>query len=136
MDIPGKNGEIAVFVHKDAFVSPLVEMPDTVMTSVEVAGIGDIEVTHECSEVALGCLKKEMKVVGHEDVAVKLYGIDIERLEEYLLKSFPVCIVTKDCLFVVAPASDMVHRAGVFDSEWSGHDRLYQKRATLSIMKI
>ena len=126
MDIPRKNGEIAVFVHEEAFISSLIERPDTIMSSVEVASVNDVEVAHECGEVALGCLEKEMKVIGHEDVAVKFDGMDIERLEEHLLKSFSVRIVPKDCLFVVAPAGDTVHRAGVFDTEGSGHEQPYQ----------
>jgi len=42
---------------------------------VKVAGIGDAEVTHEFTEVALGCLYEQMEVVVHKNVAVQLDAV-------------------------------------------------------------
>ena len=76
MDIPRQNSKVGVLIHQDTFVSALIEMATSIVATVVIAGVGDIEVTHKLGEVPQGCFHQEMEVVGHEDVAVQLNGID------------------------------------------------------------
>ena len=42
------------------------------MPSIVITGIGDVELAHEFGKVAVWGLYEQMKVVGHEDITVKL----------------------------------------------------------------
>jgi hypothetical protein len=88
-----------------------------------VAGIGDVEVTHEFAKVALGCLDEQMEVVIHENVAVKLDTIYGKRLKEDLEEAFPVVVVSEDFAPFIATARNVIHRAVILNPQGSGHGK-------------
>jgi hypothetical protein len=88
-----------------------------------VAGIGDVEVTHEFAEVALGCLYEQMEVVVHENIAVKFDAIYGERLQKYLEKAFPVVVVSEDFAPFIATACNVIHRAVILNPQGSCHGK-------------
>ena len=51
VDIAREDGKILVFIHKDAFISSLIEVSDPFMPSIVITGISDIELAHEFGKV-------------------------------------------------------------------------------------
>ena len=47
MEVPGQYRKIGIFIHQNGFVSSLIEMADSFMTTVEISYVGDIEMAHE-----------------------------------------------------------------------------------------
>jgi len=84
MQVAGQNGEVSLFVHEYAFVSALIEMAGASVPPVKVTRVDNIEMAHEFGEIAEGSLGEQMKVVGHEDVAVKLDDVNMEGLGKNL----------------------------------------------------
>jgi hypothetical protein len=121
VDVPGENGQIRVFVYENALVPAMVEVAYAPLASVIVAGVGDIEMAHELTEIAKGSLKEKVKVVGHENVAGELDGVDIEGLGEDLEEALAVGVVFEDVFLFIAPAGHVVNRAGILDAERSCH---------------
>ena len=136
VNVAGEDGQIAVFVHEDALVSSLVEMPDPLVSPIVITGVGDVEVAHELAEVGQGGLKKQVEVVCHQDVAVKLDGVDVQGLAEDLEELFPVAVIAEDFSFFIAPASDVIDGVGILDTKRSGHAWLSHTRGKMSITKI
>jgi hypothetical protein len=106
-----------------SFVAALVEMADPIVSPVVVTGIGDVEMAHELGEVAFGGFDEQVEVVGHQDIAVKLYTVDIDRLDEYLDETFSVGVIFIDVIAFVPPAGNVVHCAGILDAESASHGR-------------
>ena len=52
-------------------------MPYSSVPAIEDAGVSDVKMAHEFGKIAEGSFNKQMKVVIHENVGVKLNGIDI-----------------------------------------------------------
>jgi hypothetical protein len=77
VDVTRKDGKILVFIHKNALISSLVEMSDPFMSSIVIAGIGDVELAHEFGKVPKRCFDQEVEMVAHKDVSVELDSIDI-----------------------------------------------------------
>jgi len=50
--------------------------------TVEVTGVGNIEVTHEFAEVAERSLHQKVEMVVHEDIGMQFDGIYVQGLEE------------------------------------------------------
>ena len=74
--------------------------------SVVIAGIGDVEFAHEFGKVAELCFDQKVKMVAHEDIAVKFHRVNIEGLGEDLEEPLSVCVVSEDGLpFVSATSS-------------------------------
>lgn len=115
MDVAGQDGQVGLFVHEHAFVSALIEMACSPVPPVKVASVGNIEVAHEFGEVSEGCLDEQMKVVGHEDVAVKLDGVNMEGLDKNLQKALPVGIFFENIFLFVSPAADVVNSTRVLN---------------------
>jgi hypothetical protein len=84
MDISGHLHKIVVCVDEKGFVPPLVEMATTVMSLIEIACVGYIEMTHKVLEICLGSPDNYMEVIGHEDKGKKMYLIDLKRTTEDL----------------------------------------------------
>jgi len=124
VDIARKNREIGVLIHQDTLVSALIEMAGSVMATVVIAGVGDIEVTNEFGEVAQGCLCQQMEVVGHEDIAAQLNVVDVEGLGEVFEEASPVGVVFIDGLLFVPPAGDVIDRTGILNAKRPSHEGL------------
>ena len=73
MYVAGKNIKVFVLIHKNTFIPPLIQVAYTSVSAIKIACVGDVEVAHEFAEVAKGSFHKQVKVVGHEDIAVELY---------------------------------------------------------------
>ncbi len=80
MDVTRQYGKIGISIHKDGFVSSLIKMADAPMPTVEIADVSDVEVAHEFGKVPKRRLDKQVKMVGHHNVAVELDGVNVYRL--------------------------------------------------------
>jgi len=123
VDVSGKDGKIFIFINENAFVPALVEMASPIVPPVVIAGIGDVEMAHELGQVAFGGFYEQVEVVGHKDIAVKLYAVNIDRLDEYLNEPFSVGVVFEDVTAFVSTAGDVVHCAGILDAEGASHGK-------------
>ena len=112
MDISGYHGEISVFIHQETLVPSLVEMACSFMSPIEITGIGDIKPPHEFTKVPEGRFEQHMKVVGHENVAVRSDGIDRGRLGKHVQKLETISIIPEDCSLVIPPAGNMIDGTG------------------------
>jgi len=56
---------------------PLVQVSYAVVAPVVVARIGYVKLTHEFGKVGFWGFEKQMEMVGHENVTVKLDRVDI-----------------------------------------------------------
>ena len=121
MEVVGEDGEVGLFVHQEASVSARVERAAFSVATVEMPGVGDMEVAHEFGEVPPGRLQEEMKMVGHADEAMKRYGVDGESWGEELEKPPSVEVIPKDVPLLVSAAGDVVEGTGVLDAEGPGH---------------
>jgi len=55
-------------------------------------------------------------MVGHQDIAVKLDSVDVERLVQKLKKTASVGIIPVDVLLFVAAAGNVIDGIGVLDA--------------------
>lgn len=136
MDVTGQYIEVRFFFDKDAFVSALVEVPHASAAAVEVASVSDIKMAHEFAEVAERCLHQQVEMIVHENICVEFDAIDVQGLEEDAKELCSVLIIQEDVSTFVPSAGYVIDRSGILDTQWSGHDLLYDKFFFLSIMKI
>jgi hypothetical protein len=57
-----------------------------------------------------------MKMVGHQDIAVELNAVDVERLVQKLKKAAAVGVIPVDVLFFVAAAGNVINGIGILDA--------------------
>jgi hypothetical protein len=100
-------------------------MPRTLMAMIEVSRIADIKVTHEFPKVRQGSLHQKMEMIGHENIAVEFYRIDIQRMGQFLKEFYSVAIVSKYCLLFIAPAGHMVQGIRILHPKRSRHTTPY-----------
>lgn len=125
MDVAGEHRNITIFIHQNGFVSSLIKMAGSFMAAVEISDIGDVEVAHEFGQVPERGLDQQVKMVGHQDVAVELDRIDVDGLIEKLQKAAAIRVIPKNILFFVAAAGDVVNSVRVLDAKRSGHAEEY-----------
>jgi len=94
-------------------ISSLVGVPDTSVAAVEGVGVGDIEVSHEFAEVAKRGFHQKMEMIAHDDIGIKLDGIDIERRGENAKKFYPIPIILEDVLPFIFPARYVINCSGI-----------------------
>jgi hypothetical protein len=111
-------------------------MSHSSVSTVKVAGIGNIEMAHKFPKIAKRRLKKKVEMVVHKYIGIKLDGIDLDRLLKYLKHTISVGIIPEDVLFFIATACYVINCAGILDAERSGHEFLYHSLTPLSTMKI
>jgi hypothetical protein len=131
VQIAGYLKKITVCIDKKRLIPPLVEMAGSVMSLVEIGGIGDTEMAHEFLEIRPRGLYDEMKVSGHEDEGEQLYAIDIEGPREQFEKSLPIIIGKKDALSSIPSAGDMVIGIFILYAERAGHGEILPERGCL-----
>ena len=56
VEVSGDLQEIAVFIDEKGFITSLIQMTGPIMTLVEIARIGYVEMTHEVLKIRLGVL--------------------------------------------------------------------------------
>ena len=78
MHIAGDFHEVAAGIDEKGLVPSLVKMACPLVLLVEVACIGDIEVTHQFLEVCMGCFHDEVKMVVHEDKGDESDLVDLD----------------------------------------------------------
>jgi transcriptional regulator with XRE-family HTH domain len=66
-----------------------------------------------------------MEMVGHQNVAVKFDGIDVDGLIEKLQKAASVCVIPIDVLLFIATAGDVIYSVRVLDAKGAGHEQKY-----------
>jgi len=101
----------------------MVKMTDPNVSPVVIVCIDNVEMAHELGEVAFGGFDEQVKVVAHEDVAVKLYTVNIDRLNEHLDETLSVSVFFEGVIAFVSPAGDMVHCAGILDAKRASHGK-------------
>jgi hypothetical protein len=91
---------------------------------------------HELAQVAQRGFQEKMEVVGHEDVARKLDGVNMEGLAQDLKEALAVGVVLVDLFLFIAPAADVVDGTGILDAQRSSHVGLYHEQENVSTIEI
>ena len=71
---------------------------------------------HAEGKVSIGRFDQQVVMVVHEAIGVAKPVVAFINVGEDSEKGLPVMVVLKDSLFVVSPAGDVIHGAGVFDA--------------------
>ena len=72
--------KVAVHIDEKGLVPSLIEMTGTVMSLIEIACVGYIEMTHKVLKICLRSLDDDMEMVRHEDKGEKMNLIDLKRV--------------------------------------------------------
>lgn len=107
--------------NQNRLVTPLEEVPTTMMTVVEAGGVGSINPMESGRQVGIRGTEKEMVVIIHEAKSVKNEVKTIGSIEEEFDKFFLVITIKKNFLLVIAPTNDMVDGIRELDSPWPSH---------------
>ena len=117
MDVVADRGEVivAAAVHNERLVASAEEVAEEFMTAIEASGVGAEEPAHASDEIAVGCLDDEVKMIAHQAIGVDLpVGLGTS-FTEGGEEAMTIGVVGEDGLAAVAPAHQMINRAGIFD---------------------
>jgi len=92
------------------------------MAPVEPLSINAIQLPHTKGEVSVRRFNHKMVMVVHQAIGVTEPMIPFTNALKGIEKGIAVPISPKDCLSLIAPAGDVVDRAGIFYAEGAGHD--------------
>ncbi len=76
MYVSGKHGKIRFFVYQYALVPSLIQMTCSFMSSIVIACVGYIKMTHEFPKVSQRGLNQQVKMVLHEDITIDSDVVD------------------------------------------------------------
>ena len=86
------------------------------MSTIEIARIGYVEVSHECPEVTKRGFDEEMKMVIHKNIAVENYTVCMKGLKENFQKMLTVTIIFEYIFPFIAATRHMIDCIGVLYS--------------------
>ena len=112
---------MAFALHQDGLVAPLKQVADQAVAPIHVLGVDAVQVPHSARQVALGGLEQQVEMIRH--LAIRMHG-EIEShasLAQHGHPGAPIVVILEDGRKPVAACSDVVERAGKFESQWSGH---------------
>jgi hypothetical protein len=112
---------MAVFLHKNAFVTPPEQLTIDIPAAVITLGINTVDMAHYSGKVAGGCLHEKMIMVRHKAICrnpeIKHLGGLLQQSNERLI----VFVIPKDVVSPPPAVHYMIPGIGVFYSKWSGH---------------
>lgn len=115
MHVAAQPQDIGVLLDQPGAVAALQEMPATIVTAVEVDGVGRFETVHELPEVGPRRLDHQVDVVGHEAEQVQTRLEPLDALAEHAQKPLAVGVIVEDRPPFVAPGRHVIHGPFVFD---------------------
>ena len=121
MDIPRDLLEIMIGIDQEGLIAPLIKMAASLMRTVVIGSIRDIEVSHEFLEICHPCLEQQMKVVAHQRISHYLHLVDVAGAAQQVQKCGTVSITGIDLLAGIASAGDMIMSILELDAKRSGH---------------
>jgi len=121
VNIAAQFQKVFIGIDEDGFVASLVEVAVPVMTTVVIYRVGRIESLHQFTEIGLGGLDNEVKVVVHKDVTVERYLEGFQARVKNVEEGMPVGIILKDLFPFISPAGDVIKGTGVFYAKRSCH---------------
>ena len=93
-----------------------------VVPPVERLGVHPVELSHPPGQGGIDRLDQQVVVIHHQAIRMTEPVEPFDRLFQYLEEPLPIRVIEKDILVRVTAGSDVIHRAWVFDSQWSCHD--------------
>ena len=97
-------------------------MADFAITLIMLAGVTVQQDLHGLGQRHSGDFEQQMKVIGHQDIGVQGERVALARLAHQGLESAVVLVVSIDLLALIAPADDVVQRAGKVNTGPTSHD--------------
>ena len=91
------------------------------MPAVERLGVHPVELPHSPGQGGIDRLDQQVVVVRHQTIGMTEPVESRNSLSEYLEELLAIGVVEKDILICITAGSDVIHRAWVFDPQWSGH---------------
>jgi hypothetical protein len=121
MHVTAQFQKITVRFHYNGLKTPLIKVPRSSVSAVEVGRVGYIEMPHEFREICFGGLNDQVEMVGHEDVGVQPDLINFQGSLEFLQKCSTVGIVAEDFSSFIATAGNVVKGVWVVNPKRSCH---------------
>jgi hypothetical protein len=108
-------------IHDERLVAAGEQVAEQLVPPVEADGLGAQQPFHPRDQIRLRCLDDPMKMIGHEDIGVNLPACRGASLAQRLDEALVIRVIDEDRLAPVASIHDVVHRAGILDSELACH---------------
>ena len=134
MDVAAEFHQVRVSLHQRRLVTPLQQVADTVMRTIERLRVSAIELAHGAAEIRLQCLDEEMVVIVHQNVRVQQEAVLPDGVGQHRQEAVTIGIATEDRLTLVAARGDVVEGAGELDSERACHTRFDRGRTAADDM--
>ena len=98
-------------------------MSDFIVPAIEGLGVDAVDVTHQQGEIGLPGVQHEVVVVAHQAIG-QGFGVEAgQRLRHDLQQAVAILAIGKDVFAPVTTRGDVIHRAGKFDTQRTGHAR-------------
>ena len=136
MDIPRHGKQIVVGIYKECLISPLVEIPRTMVPMIIHRRVGDIKMAHELRQVAPGRLDDKVKMIRHAHIREEVYIVYLKRKGESFEEYCQVFIVGKDAAPLIPPAGNVIVCIGILDSQRPRHSLIVPPEGEMSRTKI
>ena len=104
-----------------ALYRPAKTMPAKLVSNIKSFGVNAAQPFHPGDQVGPWRFQDEMKVIGHEAVGMHFPVGLRPGLREGFEKEFAILVGAKYVVALVAAIHDVIHRAGIFYSELTGH---------------
>jgi hypothetical protein len=104
--------QITVPITQNRPVPSLKQMADLAVALIVVAGVTVQQALHRLGQRRTADFEQKMKMIGHQDVGVQCERMALDHVAEQDLEAAMVLIVFVNALPLIAPADDVVERAG------------------------
>src|SRR5437016_2360579 len=101
-------------------------MTDPVVSTVVKSGVAGHQPMHPAPQIGPAGLWQKMIVIAHEHEGVQLHRITLKGLRHQLEKTSAIIVSGKNTLPLVPPASEVIERPFIFDSQGPRHSFAYR----------
>jgi hypothetical protein len=81
--------------------------------------------THEFRQITKRRFNEQVKMIGHQYVAVEFYSVDVHGLVHKQKKTVSISIITVDVMLFIAAASYVIYCIRVLDAKGPDHVQKY-----------
>ncbi len=121
MHVAHQLQEVGLGIYQKRLVTPLEQVPDTLLPRVDLAGMAEGEVLHRPRQGLLARLYHQVHVVGHQAIAVDPVPEARDALGQQLEKALPIGLGEEDVLAAVAPQHHVIEAAGDVQARFPCH---------------
>lgn len=125
VDVARDSEKIAIRVDEDRVVPVLAKSTVLSVLVVEIPGVMQSDEVHHLTEVPARRMDEQVIVIPHQAVRVDLSSAALRRHFKKLKEYDPIICVEEDQASARTAIDDVIPRAWVLNSEWSGHSHFH-----------